>query len=77
MKNTDLKDLLPFGFAIHHAGMARADRTLVEELFADGHVQVRATVRFLMGAANMAMHACEWHCRILLGDNTAMYMLIG
>ena len=38
-KNTDLRDLLPFGFAIHHAGMARADRTLVEDLFADGHVQ--------------------------------------
>ncbi len=41
MKNSDLKDLLPFGFGIHHAGMARADRTLVEELFADGHIQVR------------------------------------
>lgn len=39
-KNTDLRDLLPYGFAIHHAGMARADRTLVEDLFADGHVQV-------------------------------------
>ncbi|CBI36671.3 unnamed protein product, partial [Vitis vinifera] len=40
VKNNDLKDLLPYGFAIHHAGMARADRQLVEELFADGHVQV-------------------------------------
>lgn len=40
-KDTDLKDLLPFGFGIHHAGMARADRTLVEDLFADGHIQVR------------------------------------
>lgn len=39
-KNNDLKDLLPFGFAIHHAGMARTDRTLVEDLFADGHIQV-------------------------------------
>ena len=36
-----LKDLLPFGFAIHHAGMARTDRALVEDLFADGHVQAR------------------------------------
>lgn len=35
-----LKELLPFGFAIHHAGMQRADRSLVEDLFADGHVQV-------------------------------------
>ncbi len=42
-KNTDLRDLLPYGFAIHHAGMARADRTLVEDLFADGHVQVSTT----------------------------------
>ena len=51
-KNTDLRDLLPYGFAIHHAGMARADRTLVEDLFADGHVQVRA----LLGPA---CHAFE------------------
>ncbi len=27
-----LKDLLPFGFAVHHAGMARTDRALVEDL---------------------------------------------
>ncbi len=38
--NRDLKELLPYGFAIHHAGMSRPDRTLVEELFADGHIQV-------------------------------------
>ncbi|KAL7981319.1 hypothetical protein Chor_002215 [Crotalus horridus] len=28
-KNLELKDLLPYGFAIHHAGMTRVDRTLV------------------------------------------------
>uniref|UniRef100_A0A671PW09 Activating signal cointegrator 1 complex subunit 3 n=1 Tax=Sinocyclocheilus anshuiensis TaxID=1608454 RepID=A0A671PW09_9TELE len=33
--NLELKDLLPYGFAIHHAGMTRVDRTLVEDLFAD------------------------------------------
>ncbi|VDN01570.1 unnamed protein product [Thelazia callipaeda] len=27
--NADLRDLLPYGFAIHHAGMTRVDRTLV------------------------------------------------
>ena len=37
---TELKDLLPYGFAIHHAGMTRVDRTLVEDLFADRHIQV-------------------------------------
>merc|ERR1712214_138228 len=39
VKNLELKDILPYGFAIHHAGMNRVDRTLVEDLFADryGH----------------------------------------
>ena len=36
----NLKAILPHGFAIHHAGMSRANRTLVEDLFAGGHVQV-------------------------------------
>ena len=36
----NLKTILPHGFAIHHAGMSRANRTLVEDLFAGGHVQV-------------------------------------
>lgn len=30
VKHPDLKDLLPYGFAIHHAGMNRNDRALVE-----------------------------------------------
>ncbi|XP_039281589.1 putative U5 small nuclear ribonucleoprotein 200 kDa helicase [Nilaparvata lugens] len=41
VKNQELKDLLPYGFAIHHAGMTRVDRTLVEDLFADRHIQLR------------------------------------
>lgn len=40
VKNHDLKDLLPYGFGIHHAGMTRVDRTLVEDLFGDKHLQV-------------------------------------
>lgn len=42
VQNLELKDLLPYGFAIHHAGMTRVDRTLVEDLFADRHIQVRS-----------------------------------
>jgi pre-mRNA-splicing helicase BRR2 len=40
VKNQELKDLLPYGFAIHHAGMSRVDRALVEDLFADRHIQL-------------------------------------
>ncbi|KAM6490299.1 hypothetical protein JOM56_014276 [Amanita muscaria] len=40
VKDTNLQDLLPFRFAIHHAGMSREDCGLVEELFTDGSIQV-------------------------------------
>ncbi|KAH9911636.1 Sec63 Brl domain-containing protein [Fomitopsis serialis] len=43
VKDPNLKDVLQFGFGIHHAGMSREDRGLVEELFADGHLQVLGT----------------------------------
>ncbi|EFJ32423.1 hypothetical protein SELMODRAFT_144158 [Selaginella moellendorffii] len=56
VKNTDLKGLLSYGFAIHHAGMARADRTLVEELFADGHIQVLVSTATLAWGVNLPAH---------------------
>ncbi|GIL50154.1 hypothetical protein Vafri_6292 [Volvox africanus] len=55
-KDSDLRDLLPFGFAIHHAGMTRADRTLVEDLFADGHVQVLVSTATLAWGVNLPAH---------------------
>lgn len=48
--------MLPFGFAIHHAGMSRADRTLVEDLFADGHVQVLVSTATLAWGVNLPAH---------------------
>jgi pre-mRNA-splicing helicase BRR2 len=56
VRNADLRDLLPHGFAIHHAGMARADRTLVEDLFADGHVQVLVSTATLAWGVNLPAH---------------------
>jgi pre-mRNA-splicing helicase BRR2 len=55
-KDPDLRDLLPYGFAVHHAGMARADRTLVEDLFADGHVQVLCSTATLAWGVNLPAH---------------------
>ena len=55
-KNPDLKDLLPFGFAIHHAGMVRSDRTLVEDLFADKHIQVLVSTATLAWGVNLPCH---------------------
>ncbi|KAF8555606.1 Sec63-domain-containing protein [Imleria badia] len=56
VKDSHLRDLLPFGFAIHHAGMSREDRTLVEELFADGAVQVLVCTATLAWGVNLPAH---------------------
>lgn len=57
VKDGNLQDLLPYGFAIHHAGMTRADRTLVEELFADGHIKVLVSTATLAWGVNLPAHA--------------------
>uniref|UniRef100_A0A670Z8Y4 U5 small nuclear ribonucleoprotein 200 kDa helicase n=1 Tax=Pseudonaja textilis TaxID=8673 RepID=A0A670Z8Y4_PSETE len=56
IQNLELKDLLPYGFAIHHAGMTRVDRTLVEDLFADKHIQVLVSTATLAWGVNLPAH---------------------
>lgn len=56
VKNLELKDLLPYGFAIHHAGMSRVDRALVEDLFADRHIQVLLSTATLAWGVNLPAH---------------------
>eukprot|EP00057_Strongylocentrotus_purpuratus_P018687 XP_011673161.1 PREDICTED: U5 small nuclear ribonucleoprotein 200 kDa helicase [Strongylocentrotus purpuratus] len=55
-ENLELKDLLPYGFAMHHAGMTRLDRTLVEDLFADRHIQVLVSTATLAWGVNLPAH---------------------
>ena len=55
-KDGALADLLPYGVAIHHAGMGRADRTLVEDLFSDGHVSVLVSTATLAWGVNLPAH---------------------
>ncbi|KAI4199430.1 MAG: hypothetical protein LQ346_002568 [Caloplaca aetnensis] len=52
----DLKDLMPYGFGIHHAGMTRADRSSVEDLFADGMLQVLVCTATLAWGVNLPAH---------------------
>ncbi|PKS06631.1 hypothetical protein jhhlp_007381 [Lomentospora prolificans] len=52
----DLKDLLPYGFGIHHAGMNRADRTDVEDLFSQGSIQVLVCTATLAWGVNLPAH---------------------
>eukprot|EP01130_Rhizamoeba_saxonica_P004092 TRINITY_DN1684_c0_g1_i1.p1 TRINITY_DN1684_c0_g1~~TRINITY_DN1684_c0_g1_i1.p1 ORF type:complete len:2137 (-),score=539.86 TRINITY_DN1684_c0_g1_i1:63-5960(-) len=53
VKDSDLRDLLPYGFAIHHAGLCRDDRTLVEDLMADRHIQVLVSTATLAWGVNL------------------------
>ncbi|GFZ10593.1 U5 small nuclear ribonucleoprotein helicase [Actinidia rufa] len=70
VKSNDVKDLLPYGFAIHHAGMARADRQLVEDLFADGHVQV-----LMLGRAGRPQYDSYGEGIIITGHSELQYYL--
>ncbi|KAI4153866.1 MAG: hypothetical protein LQ340_002049 [Diploschistes diacapsis] len=57
VQDRDLKDLLPYGFGIHHAGMSRPDRTSVEELFSEGMIQVLVCTATLAWGVNLPAHA--------------------
>jgi pre-mRNA-splicing helicase BRR2 len=56
VNDRDLKDLLPYGFGIHHAGMSRPDRTSVEDLFNDGLIQVLVSTATLAWGVNLPAH---------------------
>ena len=53
----DLKDLMPYGIGIHHAGMNRADRSSVEELFAGGDLRLLVCTATLAWGVNLPAHA--------------------
>lgn len=55
-KNSDLRNLLSYGIAIHHAGLSRSDRTLVEDLFADKQIQVLVSTATLAWGINLPAH---------------------
>ena len=57
VSDAKLKDLLPYGFAIHHAGLSKLDRTLVEDLFEDRHIQVLFSTATLAWGVNLPAHA--------------------
>ena len=56
VNDANLKDLIPYGFGIHHAGMGLADRTSVQDLFAEGHLQVLVCTATLAWGVNLPAH---------------------
>ncbi|KAF3512323.1 hypothetical protein F2Q69_00009381, partial [Brassica cretica] len=56
IKNGELRKLLPYGFAIHHVGLTRGDREIVEALFGEGHLQVLISTATLAWSVNLPAH---------------------
>lgn len=52
-----LKQLLPRGFAVHHAGMSREERSLVEDLFLHRHLKVLVCTSTLAWGVNLPANA--------------------
>ncbi|KAL2267588.1 hypothetical protein VTJ83DRAFT_4865 [Remersonia thermophila] len=52
-KAREIRDLIPKGLGIHHAGMARSDRNLMERLFAEGVIKVLCCTATLAWGVNL------------------------
>ena len=55
-RNNELRELFNGGFGTHHAGMLRADRGMVERLFADGMINVLVCTATLAWGVNLPAH---------------------
>ena len=56
LKNTkgrELREIVPKGFGSHHAGMPRSDRNRIEQLFAQGHINVLCCTATLAWGVNL------------------------
>eukprot|EP01060_Flectonema_neradi_P006198 TRINITY_DN14150_c0_g1_i2.p1 TRINITY_DN14150_c0_g1~~TRINITY_DN14150_c0_g1_i2.p1 ORF type:complete len:1221 (+),score=266.35 TRINITY_DN14150_c0_g1_i2:117-3779(+) len=56
IKDPQLKELIPFGFGIHHAGLSRTDRSAVEKLFDKKHLRVLVSTATLAWGVNLPAH---------------------
>lgn len=52
-QNQQIKDCFLHGFGIHHAGMLRKDRNLVEKMFSEGHIKVLCSTATLAWGVNL------------------------
>lgn len=67
-RNKQLVELFSAGFAMHHAGMLRTDRQLVEKYFGEGHIKVLVCTATLAWGVNLPAHAV-----VIKGKNFVFY----
>lgn len=54
--NKNVAEILPSGFGVHHAGLNKEDRSVIEDLFAQGHIQVLVSTATLAWGVNLPAH---------------------
>jgi hypothetical protein len=69
-----MTELFPTGIGIHHAGMLRSDRSLMERLFADGLLKVAAKpIHSPASLSHLPLQSCLFvHALTLLRAPTCM-----
>jgi activating signal cointegrator complex subunit 3 len=55
-RSADLRELFASGLGVHHAGMLRAERSLAERLFAEGHLKCLVCTATLAWGVNLPAH---------------------
>ncbi|KAF3840310.1 hypothetical protein F7725_019027 [Dissostichus mawsoni] len=56
-RNKEMKEMFPEGFGIHHAGMLRSDRSMMESMFSKGYLKVLVCTATLAWGVNLPAHA--------------------
>jgi antiviral helicase SLH1 len=56
VKDSALREALSFGIGLHHAGLVESDRSLAEELFASGRIQILVATSTLAWGVNLPAH---------------------
>eukprot|EP00762_Andalucia_godoyi_P001056 ANDGO_02041.mRNA.1 DExH-box ATP-dependent RNA helicase DExH14 len=57
LKAADAGNLLQDGFCVHHAGLLRSDRNVIEKAFLNGHCRVLVSTATLAWGVNLPAHA--------------------
>ena len=55
-RNAELKELIQNGVGVHHAGMLRSDRNLVEKMFEEGMLKLLVCTATLAWGVNLPAH---------------------
>jgi activating signal cointegrator complex subunit 3 len=56
-RNKQLREIFDDGFSVHHAGIIRSDRNLVEKFFVNGHIRLLVCTATLAWGVNLPAHA--------------------